>query len=61
LVCLAFIIFGIGFGSYYAIIYPLVGLSVKKQYRGTAYAMVSFVQAIGMTIIPELSALIIEK
>jgi hypothetical protein len=30
MVAIAFIIFGIGFGSYYATIYPLVGLSVSK-------------------------------
>jgi MFS family permease len=30
LVALAFFAFGFGLGSYYSIIYPLVGLSVKK-------------------------------
>ena len=61
MVAFSFFAFGFGLGSYYSIIYPMVGLSVKKEHTGTAYGIVSFVQALGMTVYPEISAFIIER
>lgn len=59
LISFAFFLFGFGLGSYYSVIYPLVGLTVKKEHQGktlynlgTAYALVSFVQALGMSVFP---------
>lgn len=37
LISLAFVLFGFGLGSYYAVIYPLVGLAVKKEHQGKLY------------------------
>lgn len=35
LIVIAFVIFGIGKGCYFSVIYPTVGLVVPKQHRGT--------------------------
>ena len=34
LIVVSFVIFGIGKGSYYSVIYPTVGQVVSKKYRG---------------------------
>lgn len=39
MVAFAFIAFGFGLGSYYSIIYPMVGLAVKKEHTGTFTSM----------------------
>lgn len=39
MVALSFFLFGFGLGSYYSIIYPMVGLSVKKEHTGNQILM----------------------